>query len=128
LLGPEDLVLRILKLQPVRRQLEAPEENHPLMWTEYIIEEGLVEPDCAQRAGAVPHHQLEDLEPRSARRPHAAAHHLADNRRLHARLERRDCAEVPAILVADRKSIQQIFDGVETDALQIGGAPRPDSL
>jgi hypothetical protein len=35
---------------------------------------------------------------------------------------------VSAVLVADRKPIQQVFDRFESDAAEIGGAPRADAL
>jgi hypothetical protein len=33
-----------------------------------------------------------------------------------------------AVLVADGKTIEEIFDGVQADALEIRGAPRTDTL
>ena len=36
--------------------------------------------------------------------------------------------KVAAILVADRKAVQQVLDRGEADALEIGRAPRPDAF
>ena len=43
----EDFVLRVLQLQPVRRQLELAEQDDALVRTEDVVEERLVEPDGA---------------------------------------------------------------------------------
>ena len=42
--------------------------------------------------------------------------------------EGRDRLEVSAVLVAGRKAVQQIFDGVEPGALEIRGAARADAF
>jgi ABC-type transporter Mla subunit MlaD len=112
----------------VRGQLELAEQDDALVRLEDVVEERLVEPDRAQRAGAVAQEQLEDLEPGAAGRPDAAADDLADDRRRLAGAQRRDRLEVAAILVADRESIEEVLDGVETDAFEIGGAPRADTF
>ena len=98
------------------------------MRPEHIAQERLIEPDRAERATTVSHQELENLEARSAGGSHAAANDLADNGRLNAGAQRRNRPEIAAILVANRETIKEIFDGVEADALQIRGAPRPDSL
>ena len=77
---------------------------------------------------AIAHQHLEDPEARPARRADAAADDLADDRGGDARAQRRDRLEVAAVLVADRKAVEQIFDGVQADALQVGGAARPDAF
>ena len=128
LFSAQDLVLRILQLQAVRCQFELAEEDDPLVRMEDVVQERLVEPDRAQRAGLVPHHHLEDLEPRTPRRPQAAADHFPDDRRRHARAQRGDRLERAAVLVADRKPVKQILDGGEADALEVGGAARADPL
>ena len=43
-------------------------------------------------------------------------------------LERCDGLEAAAVFVADRKPVQEIFDGVQPGVLEIGGAPRSDAL
>ena len=62
------------------------------------------------------------------RRPDAAADDLADDGGRLRRAQRGDGLEVAAILVANRKAVEQVFDGVETDAFEIGGAPRADAF
>ena len=124
----QDLVLRVLQLQAVRGQLELPEQDDPLVGTEHVGEKRLVEEHRAQRAGGVAHEQLEDLEPRAPRRPDAAADHVADDGGGRAGTQRGDRLEAAAILVADREAIQQVFDGLQPDPLQVGGAPRADAL
>ena len=46
--GLDDFVLRILQLQPVRRQFEAAEQDHALMGMEDVVEKWLVEEHRAQ--------------------------------------------------------------------------------
>ena len=112
----------------MRRQLELAEEDDALMRTEDVVEERLVEPDGAERAGAVAHDQLEDLEARPARRANPAPDDFADDRRRDAGPQRGDRLERAAILVADREPIEEVFDRVQADALEIGRAPRADAL
>ena len=106
----QDLVLRVLQLQAVRRQLELAEQDDALMRVEDVVEERLVEPDRAERSGRVADEHLEDLEARAARRPEAAADDLADDRRRDAGPQRRNRLEVAAVFVADGKAVEQIFD------------------
>ncbi len=124
----QHFVLRVLELQAVRRQLELAKEDDSLVRPEDVVEKRLVEPDGAERTGRVAHDQLEDLEARPARRADSAADDLADDRGRDARTKRRDRLECAAVFVADRESIEEILDGVEADALEIGGAPRADAF
>ena len=124
----QNLVLRILHLQAMRRQLQLAEEDDALVRPEYVVEKWLIEPDGAQPAGLVAHHQLEDLESRPPRRTNAAADDLAEHRRRDARPQLRNRLERAAIFVADRKPVKKVFDGVQAHALEVGSAPRPDSL
>ena len=94
------------------------------MGMEDIGEERLVEPHRAQRAGAIAQQHLEDLEARPSRWLDAAADR-AEHRRHHARTQRGNGPERTAILVTGGKAIEQVFDGCEPDALQIGGTPGP---
>ena len=77
----DDLVLRVLHLQPVGRELELAEQNDALMRAEDVVEKWLVEPDRAKRSGGVAHQHLEDLETWTAGRAHASADHLSGDRR-----------------------------------------------
>ncbi len=83
----DDLVLRARELKAVRREFELPEQDDALMRMEDVVEEGLIEPDGAERPGVVAHDHLEDLEARPARRPDAAAKHFAGDRCRHAWLQ-----------------------------------------
>src|SRR5262249_23134461 len=42
--------------------------------------------------------------------------------------KRRDRLHVAAVLVAERKPVQQVFDGIEPRALEIGGLSRADAF
>ncbi len=110
----------------MRRQLELAEEDDALMGPEDVVEKRLVEPDRAQRTGAIADDQLEDLEARPARRANAAADDFAEDRGRDARPQRGDGLERAAIFVADRKSVEQVFDRVQADPLEIRRAPRTD--
>ena len=120
---PDHLVLRVLHLQTVRGELELAVEDHALMRVEDVGEERLVEEHGAQRTGAVADQHLENLEAGPARGPDAGTDDLGEHRRHHARTQRGDGPERAAVLVADGESVQQVFDGGEPDALQIGGTP-----
>ena len=124
----QNLVLRILHLKTMRRQLQLSEEDDSLVRPEDVVEEWLIEPDGPQRPGLVAHHELEDLESRPPRRTDAAADDFAEHRRRGARPQLRNGLERAAIFVADRKPVKKVFDGVQAHALEVGGAPRPNSL
>src|SRR4029077_17847628 len=72
--------------------------------------------------------RLEDLEPGPACRSESAREHAAGDRRRSARFERGDRLQASAIFVAERETVQQIFDGDEAGALEIGGAAGTDAL
>ena len=57
-----------------------------------------------------------------------AALNSPGDRHLLSGLQRRNRLQMPAIFVAEGKSVEEIFDGDEADALQIGGSPRPDAF
>src|SRR5205823_12995584 len=124
----DKFVLRTLHLQAVRRQLELPEQDDALVRAEDVVQEWLIEPDRAQAPRAIPHEHLEDLEPRPARRTHAAAQDLARDRGRYAGLQRRDGLEMSPVFIACGKPIQQILDRRQTDPLQIRRASRTYTL
>ena len=72
--------------------------------------------------------RLEDLEPGTARGAQAAAQNAAGDRGGLPRLQRRDGLKAAAIFVPDGKTVQEIFDGDEPDARQVGRAPGSDAL
>ena len=79
-------------------------------------------------AAAVVDQRFEDLEPGPPRRAQAAAEHAAGDRRGLARLQRRDRLKAAAIFVAERKAVEEIFDGDEAGVLEIGGAAGTDAF
>ena len=72
--------------------------------------------------------RLEDLEAGPPRRAQPAAQDASGDRRGLSRLERGDRLQAAAVFVAERKAVQQIFDGMQARARQIGRAPRADAL
>jgi hypothetical protein len=125
----EDLVLRIGDLQPaVSSHLELSVEHDVLADGEYLAQERLVEPDRAQRAGRVADERLEDLEAGTPRGSQPATEHSTGKRRRLTWLERRDWCQVAAILVTNRKAIQEIFERDQPRALEIRGATWADTL
>jgi hypothetical protein len=82
-----------------------------------VLQEGLIHPDRDDRAARITDERLEDFEPWAAGRPDGAALNASRDRDVLAGLERRDCLQVPAIFVTERKSVDEIFDGDEADAM-----------
>src|SRR6476660_2844932 len=119
----QDFVLRVLHLHPMGRELEPPEQDDALMGMEDVVEKRLVEEDRAQDSSRIPDEHLENLETRTPRGPYAAADDLPRHRRRGRGSERGNRLKRAAILVPDRKAIQQVFDGCEADALKVGRAP-----
>ena len=66
-------------------------------------------------------------ETAAARRRQVRALDLAKHRGLRARPQRRDRLHPAAVFVAERKTIEQIFDGDQARALQVGGLARTDA-
>lgn len=126
--APDDFVLRIGHLQAAAVQLDRTEQHDLLVRLKDVAKEGLVEPDDADRSAAIANERLENLEPRPPRRADAAAENLARNRRDGSRFQAGDRLKMRAVLVAERKTIEKIFDGLEAGAPQIGRAPRPDAF
>jgi len=95
---------------------------------EHVAQEWLIQPRGADRSGVAADERLEDLEARAPRRAKAAALDASGDRRGLAWLERGDRLEAAAVFVADRESIQEIFDREQADALEIRRAARADPL
>ena len=95
---------------------------------EDVLQVRLVQPHRAQRSGAVVDRRLEDLEPGAPRRAQAADQHAAGDGGGLSRFQRRDRLQAAAIFVAERKSVEQIFDGDQAGVLEIGGAARSDAF
>src|SRR4029453_2235783 len=118
----------ILQLQTVRGQLELAVQDDALAWMKDVGEERLVEPDRTHRAGAVAEEDFEDLEARAPRRTDTAAHHFSSDGGGVSRPQRGNRLEAAAIFVANWKAVEEVLDRGKTDAQQICGAPRSDSL
>src|SRR4051794_32049109 len=72
----QNLVLRLLHVQPLRRELQLAKQRHALVRLEYVVQEWLVEPDGTERTRSVAYQELENLEARPPRRADAAADDL----------------------------------------------------
>ena len=110
----------------MRCQLELAKEDDSLVRPEDVVEKRLVEPDRSQRPRAIAHDQLEDLEARQTRRANAAAHDFSEDRGRDAWPQFGDGCEGAAVFVADRKSVEQVFDRVQAHPLEVRRPPRPD--
>ena len=125
----ENLVLRIRQLQTAgTAHLGEAEQDDLLPAREHVAQERLVEPRHANRAAGVGDQRLENLEAGTPGRSQTAARDAAHDRRRLAGPKRRNRLKAAAIFVADGKPVQQVFDGEETDALEIGGATRTDAF
>src|SRR5438128_495590 len=87
----------------------------------------LVEPDEEEEPVAVAQHDLEDVPAAAARARLADAGDLAHRRRLLADVELAERLERAPVLVAERQVIEEVLDGREAEARQLGGALRADA-
>ena len=125
----QQLVLRIRQLQPAAAaHLHHAKQHHVLPGLEHVAEERLVQPGRAQGAARIADECLEDLESGAAGRSKTAAEDAGRDRRGLSRPERRNGPELTAVFVSDRKPVQQVLDGLEAGALEVGGATRADAL
>ena len=125
----QDLVLRVGQLQSAgAAHLDGSEQHDVLSRRKHVPQKRLVEPRDANRPGAIVDRGVENLEARTSRRAQAAAEQPAGHRRRLAGLERRDALQTTAVFVPDRKPCEQILEGDQSDALEVGGAAGPDAL
>jgi hypothetical protein len=129
LIAVDDLELRVRKLQsrplvPLERAVH----DHLAAGMDLVLQIGRVEPGEADRARGVAEQRLEDAHAGSPRAAQAARDHLAGNGDGLAFTQRRDGLQVAAVLVAEGKPEQQVFDGVQAGAREIGGLAGADSL
>ena len=125
----QDFVLRVRELQAaVPPHLDRPKQDDVLAAGEHVVQKRLIEPRHEDRPGPIVHGRVEDLEAGPARRSQMATENPAGDRGGLSGLERDDRLQAAAIFVADRKAIQQIFDGDEARVFEIGGTTRPDAL
>ena len=125
----DDLELRIRDLQPARSpQLDLAEQHDALVRADDVLQKGLVRPHHLDLAAGILHESLEQAEAGATRVRQAGIEHLTTDGRGHARPQRDDRLQAAAVLVAARKTEQEIFDGVEAGLLQVGGLARTDPL
>ena len=126
---PDDLVLRVRELVAAAAgQLQRAEQDDFLTRLEDIPEKRLVEVRHPQRAARILHDHVEDLESGPARRADAGAEDVDEQRCRLPRLQLGNHAELPAVLVPDRKPVQQVLDRREADALEVRRAPGADAF
>src|SRR5215813_15073345 len=89
---------------------------------EHVPQKRLIQPRHSNGGGSIVDDRVEDLEPRTTRRAQPAAENPSGERRRPSWLQRRNRLQPAAILVAKRKSIQQILDGQQTGVREVGGA------
>ena len=125
----QDFVLRIRELQAGRAaHFDRAEQDHVLSAREDVAQKRLVQPRRAQRPAAIVDRGLEDLETGSSRRAKAARQDAPRDGGNLSRTQRGDRLQAAAIFVANRKAIEEIFDGGQAGAFEIRGASRPDTL
>jgi hypothetical protein len=95
---------------------------------EDVFQVRLVQPHRAQRPAPVVDRRFEDLEAGPPRRAQAADQHAARDGGGLSRRQRRDRLKTAAVFVAQRESIEEIFESDEAGMLKIGGAAGTDAL
>jgi hypothetical protein len=125
----QDLVLRVGELQAGRAaHLHGAVQDHVLASCKDVLQKRLIQPCGTQRSAAVVDRHLENLEAGAARRTQAARDDPSGDRRPLAGLQRRDRLEAAPVFVAKGKAIEQIFDREEAGVLEVGSAPRSNTL
>ena len=126
----QDFVLRVGDLETgSAAHLDRSVQDEALAAHEDFAQERLIQPDGAQRPStAIVDRRLEDLESRPPGRSETADGDPPGDRSVLARLQRRDRLQAASIFVAERKAVQEIFDGDEADAFEVRGTTGPDAL
>src|SRR5581483_9038795 len=119
-------VLARLDLAPGIESHAAAHEQHVAL-VDRAVQERLARPGDLDHAGVVAQHGLEDAET-LARREDAFGDHRADDRRIHAGLQRRDRGDGAGVLVAMRDVVQQVARGHYAQAREELGAMWSDTL
>jgi hypothetical protein len=129
LLVIEDFVLRVGHLhRGLSAQLDQSEEDRGLTDRKDVAQKGLIQPGDTQGSARVPDEGFENLEPGPPRRPDTTAEDTACDRRGLTRFERGNRLETAAILVPDRKAVQQIFEGLQPCTFEVSGTTRTNAL
>ncbi len=125
----QDLELGIGNLQAARAPMLGLAVDHDArVRPDDIFQERLIRPDGLDLAARVLDQRGEQPEAGAARGLQARVQHLAADRDRLPRPDRHDWLQPAAILVADRKAKQQILDGRESRALEIGRLARSDAF
>jgi hypothetical protein len=95
---------------------------------EHVAQERLVEPGDTERSARIADERLEDLEAGAAGVPQATTEDARVDRGDLSRPERPNRPEPAAVLVAQRESVQEIFDGRQARASEICGAAGTDAF
>ena len=124
----QDFVLRARQLHAGAGLLDLAEQRDLLSPVEHVAQEPLIEPDRAGRPAVVLQRRFEDGEAGAAgplqRRVGDGGHHR--DRGARDEVAQRDrCA---AILVANRESQEEIFDGRQAGVREVLRPPRADAL
>src|SRR5881628_1723820 len=130
LVGAEDLHLGVDDAlgTAAERRLDPAVHDEALPLAQAAAEvRDLVEPDEEEEPVAVAQHDLEDVPAAAARARFADAGDLAHHRRLLADVELAERLERAPVLVAERQVIEEVLDGREAEARQLGGALRADA-
>ncbi len=125
--GVHHLIVGIDELE-LRARFHGAEEDDAHVALEDVLQERLVHPDGENRTRAVADERLENLETRPAGGAHPAALHPAADGHLLAGFEGRDRLQMTAIFIAQRKPVEEVFDGGQADALEICRAPRSNAF
>jgi hypothetical protein len=112
----------------VPAHLDRTEEDHLLAGSEHVAQERLVEPRRAESAGGVADQRFENLEARTAGGAQTAAQNPGAQRGNLPRLEAGNRLQPAAILVANRKPIEEILEAEEPGARQVGCPARTDAF
>ena len=128
-IAADDFVFRIGELQSTAAaELDRAVEHDQLAGLEDVAQERLIRKHRAHRTGLVLDDQFEQPEAGPARRPNPARQDFAGDRRRGAGSQARDRQERRSIFVPQRKTQQQIFDGEQAHALEVGGPAGADAF
>ena len=129
LIPVDDLELRVrdLESRPLV-PLERAVHHHLGAGVNLVLQICGVEPREADGARGVAQQRLEDAHARTSRAAQAAGDHLAGDRHGLPLAQRRDRLQMAAIFVAERETEEQILDGIQPGAREVGGLAGADSL
>ncbi len=113
-----------MKCRPVESSFTSPKITTCRCARKHVGEKRLVHPRAADGAARVADDGVKNLEAAPARDREIGGLDLAEHRRLGAGPQRGNRLHAAAVLVAERQSVQQIFDDDEAGAFEVRGLPR----